>query len=101
MDLSKIVRIVALVFAVAAGLINIPMSAEVIAILGLAGGWFVPEDRRVPYMILALTLALAHGALAPIPGIGNYLTDVLASVSSLLNAGACTVIVMQIVDRLK
>jgi hypothetical protein len=84
-----------------AGLVTIPQAAVIIAVLGLVGGWFVPEDRRVPYMVLALTLALAHGALAPIPAIGGYLTDILASVSSLINAGACTVIVMQIVDRLK
>jgi hypothetical protein len=101
MDLSKIVRLVAVLFAVVAGLVTIPQAAVIIAVLGLVGGWFVPEDRRVPYMVLALTLALAHGALAPIPAIGGYLTDILASVSSLINAGACTVIVMQIVDRLK
>jgi len=101
MDISRIVRIVAVLFAVVAGVVAIPQSAVVIAIMGLVAGYFVPEDRRVPYMIMALTLALAHGALGPIPAIGNYLTDILASVSSLLNAGACTVIIMQIIDRLK
>lgn len=101
MDLSKIVRIVAVAFAVVAGVVAIPQSAVIIAVLGLVGGYFVPEDRRVPFMVMTLTLALAHGALEPIPAIGTYLTDILASVSSLLNAGACTVIVMQIVDRLK
>lgn len=101
MDIPKVIRIVAIAFAVVAGLVTLPMAAVVIAILGVAGGWFVPEERRVPYMIMTLTLALAHGALRPIPGIGIYLTDILASVSSLLNAGACTVIVRQIIDRLK
>jgi hypothetical protein len=86
MDLAKIVRIVALVVAVVAGVVAIPQSALIIAVLGLVGGYFVEEDRRVPFMVMTLTLALAH---------------ILGSVSSLLNAGACTVIVMQIVDRLK
>jgi hypothetical protein len=67
----------------------------------LVAGFFVEEDRRVPYMIMTLTLALASGALDSIPGIGPYLTDILGSISSLLNAGACTVIVMTIIDRLK
>jgi hypothetical protein len=97
MDLAKIVRIVALVVAVVAGVVAIPQSALIIAVLGLVG----EEDRRVPFMVMTLTLALAHGALDPIPGVGSYLTAILGSVSSLLNAGACTVIVMQIVDRLK
>ena len=101
MDVSKIVRIVAVLFAVVAGLVAIPSEAVIIAVLGLIGGYFVEEDRRVPYMVMALTLSLAHGALGPIPAIGSYLTDILASISSLINAGACTVIVMQIIDRLK
>lgn len=101
MDLTKIVRLVAVLFAVVAGLVAIPKSAAIIAVLGLVGGWFVEEDRRVPYMMTTLTLALVHGALGPIPGIGGYLTDILGSLSALLNAGACMVIVMAIVDRLK
>ena len=101
MDIGRIVRIVAVAFAVVAGVVAIPQSAVIIAVLGLAGGFFVPEDRRVPFMVMTLTLALAHGALGPIPAIGSYLTDILGSVSSLLNAGACMVIGMQIFDRLK
>ena len=101
MDLAKIVRLVAVLFAVAAGLVVIPQSAVIIAVLGLAGGWFVEEDRRGPYMLTTLTLALVHGALGPIPAIGGYVTDILGSLSALLNAGACMVIVMAIVDRLK
>ena len=101
MDLAKIVRLVAVLFAVVAGLVAIPQSAVVIAVLGIVAGWFVEEDRRINYMLATLTLALVHGALGPIPAIGSYLTDVLGSLSALLNAGACTVIVMAIYDRVK
>jgi len=101
MDLAKIVRLVAVLFAVVAGLVAIPQSAVVIAVLGIVAGWFVEEDRRINYMLATLTLALVHGALGPIPVIGGFLTDVLGSLSALLNAGACTVIVMAIYDRVK
>jgi hypothetical protein len=101
MSAAKIVRLVALLFAVAAGLAVIPYEAVILALLGLVVGFFVEEDRRVPYMVLALTLALVHGALQPIPGVGMYLTDILGSLSAAINAGACTVIVMQIIDRVK
>ena len=101
MDLAKIVRLVAVLFAVVAGLVAIPQAAVIIAVLGLIAGWFVEEERRMNYMMATLTLALVHGALGPIPAIGGYLTDVLGSVSALLNAGACTVIVMAIYDRVK
>jgi len=101
MDLAKIVRLVAVLFAVVAGLVAIPQSAVIIAVLGLVVGWFVEEDRRLVYMVFALTLALVQGALSPIPAVGGYLTDMLASLSALANAGAVTVIVMTIVDRIK
>lgn len=101
MDVVKIVRLLAVLFAVIAGGLDIPAEAVIIAVLGLVGGYFVEADRRLPYMVLALTLSLVHGALGPIPAIGIYLTDILASVSALINAGACTVIVMQIYERIK
>lgn len=101
MDLAKIVRLVAVLFAVVAGLVAIPQSAVIIAILGLVVGWFVEEDRRLNYMVFALTLALVHGSLSSIPAVGGYLTDILASLSALANAGAVTVIVMTTIDRIK
>ena len=101
MDLAKIVRLVAVLFAVVAGLVAIPQSAVIIAVLGLVVGWFVEEDRRLIYMVFALTLALVHGSLSAIPAVGGYLTDMLASLSALANAGAVTVIVMMTIDRIK
>ena len=101
MDLAKIVRLVAVLFAVVAGLVAIPQSAVIIAVLGLVVGWFVEEDRRLIYMVFALTLALVHGSLSAIPAVGGYLTDMLASLSALANAGAVTVIVMTTIDRIK
>ncbi len=47
MDLAKIVRLVAVIFAAVAGLVAIPQSAVIIAVLGLVAGWFVEEDRRI------------------------------------------------------
>lgn len=101
MDLSKIIRLVSVVFAVVAGVVAIPQAAVIIAVLGLVAGYFVEEERRVPFMVMTLTLALAHGALGAIPGIGSYLTDILASLSDLANAAACTVIIMTIIERVK
>ena len=101
MDLAKIIRIVGVVLAIAAGVVTIPQSALLIAVVGLVGGYFVEEDRRVPFMVLCLTLSMAHGALGAIPGVGAHLTAILGSLSSLVNAAACTVIVMTIVERVK
>ncbi len=101
MDLGKIVRLVAILFAVVAGLVAIPQAAAIIAILGLVVGWFVEEERRMIFMLFVLTLALVHGALSPIWEIGGYLTDILASLSALANAAAVTVIVTIMIERVK
>jgi hypothetical protein len=101
MDLAKIVRLVAVLFAVVAALVDIPQSALIIAVLGLVVGWFVEEERRTLFMLFVLTLALAQGALSPIPQLGSYLTDILGSLSALANAGAVTVITMMTIERIK
>jgi len=101
MDLAKIIRLVAVLFAVVAGLVAIPQSAVIIAVLGLVAGYFVEEERRLPFLVATLTLAMVAGALGSIPFVGAYLTDILESLSSLFNAAACTVIVVTIIDRVK
>ncbi len=101
MDLAKIVRLVGLLFAVVAAFVTIPQAALILALLGLAAGWFVEEERRTIFFLFTLTLALAHGALTPIPQVGPYITDVLANVSALVNAAAITVLVMIMIERVK
>jgi hypothetical protein len=101
MDLAKIIRLVAVAFALIAAVVAIPESAMIIAILGLVSGYFVEEDRRLPFMVTTLTLALVAGALGGIPVIGAHLSNILGSVSSLFNAACCTVIVVSIIERLK
>ena len=101
MDLAKIVRLVSILFAIVAAFVTIPQAALIMALLGLVVGWFVEEERRTIYFLFVLTLALAHGALNPIPGVGEYITDILANVSAIVNAGALTVIVMIMIERVK
>lgn len=101
MDLSKIVRLVALLIAVVAAFVALPEEAAIIALAGLIGGYFVEQERATNYLVMVLALALVNGSLGALWGIGGYISDILASVSALVNAGACTVIVVGIYERLK
>lgn len=92
MNLGKVMLLVALAFALVAGLAAIPGKAAIIAVLGLIAGFCISDDETLKFLVAALALGLAHGALAPIPVIGLHLTDILESVSALFNAAACTVI---------
>ena len=94
-------RLFSILVAVVAAFVNLPEEATIIATLGLVAGFFVEEEYSQRFLIGVLALALAYGSLGPVWIIGGYLTDVLGSVSSLLNAGACAVIVMGLVKRLK
>jgi len=101
MDTAKIVRIVALIVAIVAAFIEIPYIALIMVVLGLVIGFIgVPEDRRLVFMVTALTLAMVTGALGPIPAIGDYLTAILTNASAIINAGAVAVIILIIKDRL-
>ncbi len=101
MDAGKIVRLVAVLVAVVAGLVAIPQSAVIVAVLGLVAGYFI-EDSRVVYLLVAtLVLNVASGGVDPIPVVGPYLTGIFGSLSSLFNAGALTAITMQTYKALK
>ena len=101
MDVSKIVRLVAVLVAVVAAFVVIPEEAAVIAVLGLVAGYFIEEERATAFLVMALALYMVSGALGAVWVIGEFLTAILGSVSSLVNAAACTVIVVGIYNRLK
>jgi hypothetical protein len=101
MDLSKIIRLVALLIAIVAAFVNLPEEAAIVALAGLVGGYFIEDEHASRFLIATLALAMVNGALQPIWGIGPYISMILGSISTLFNAGACTVVVMGIVNRLK
>ena len=101
MDAGKIVRIVAVLTAVVLSFVAIPQGAMIIAVLGLVAGYFITEDDSMRFLVAAIALGVCSGALVSIPVVGGYLTAILGSLSALYYAGACTVIVMRLIDRLK
>jgi len=101
MDVGKIIKILGVVVALVAGLMGgFPQSALAIAVLGAVGGWFISDEEGSRFLIAVLALAMVHGALGTIPGVGQYITGALGGLSSLFNAGAVTVIVVGVAKRL-
>ena len=99
---AKIVRIVGVALAVAVALIPaIPMGGLILAIAGLAVGYYVSADNRKNLFLMVIVLASgAAGAVDAIPAVGAYITDILGSLEALLAAAAVTVIVMVVKERL-
>jgi hypothetical protein len=102
MGVDKIVQLVGVIVAIVAGLMGgFEYSGLIIALLGIAGGWFIAAEDRSRFLIAALALIAVHGALGPIPAVGEWITAALGGLSSLFNAGAATVIVVGVVEKLK
>jgi len=102
MGAGKTIQLVGVLVALVAGLIGgFAYSGLLIAVLGVAGGYFIADEDRVGFLVAALALAMVHGALGPIPAVGEYITGALGGLSSLYNAAAVTVIVLRLVDKLK
>jgi hypothetical protein len=101
MDLSKIIRLVAVLVAVILSFVDLAQGTMIIAVLGLVAGYFVSKEDAHGFLVAAIALGVCNAALVEIPVIGAYLTAILGSLSALYYAGACTVIVVRLIDRIK
>ena len=101
MDTAKIVRIVALVVAIAAAFVEIPQIGLIFVVVGIAMGFLAVEtDKRLLFLVIAVALAQVSGAFGTIPAVGEYISNIMGNVSAIVNAGALTVILMHVKDRM-
>ena len=102
MGVGKIVQIIAVLAAVVAGLWSgFPQAAIVIAVLGAVAGWFVAEEDRQRVLVTAIALSIVSGGLGAIPTIGGYISGVMGSLGDLYAAGAITIILVVLYEKLK
>jgi len=101
MGIDKIVKLVGVLVAVVAAFVTIPYSAVLVALLGIAGAWYIAEDDRSRFLIAAVALSVAQGGLDGIPTVGPLLTTALGGLNGLFMAAAAAVIVLGVIDRLK
>ena len=102
MGIDKIIKLVGVLVAVVAGLIGgFAYSGLIIAVLGLAGGWFIVKDERMRFLVATVALLAVQGALADIPEVGSYITGALGGLAALFSAAAVTAIVMGTVEAVK
>ena len=79
---------------------SFPYAGLLMVLLGLVIGFIgVPEERRMLYFIMAVTLTTVAGVLGPIPMVGEYLTVILTNLSTVISAGAVAVILVIVYER--
>ncbi len=101
MSPANIVRILALLLAIAMAFITVPYGALGLALLGLVLGFIgVPDERRMTFMVMALALTLSAGSLDMVPAVGGYLTAIFNNAAAVMQAGVLAIFVMVVKDRL-
>ena len=102
MGVGKIVQLVGVLVALVAGVMGgFAYSALVIALLGVAGGWFIEKDDRQRFLVATIALIAVQGALGVIPEVGGYISGALGGLAALFSAAAVTVIVVGTVEAVK
>ena len=102
MSALKIVRLLSIAVAVVGAFIVIPEAALVMAVLGLVGGYMADEadkTNRTYFLVFAVALGTVSGAAAALPVIGGPISDIMANLSTIVNAAALAVILNAIKDR--
>lgn len=100
MSLEKIIWAVAFLAAIVFAFVSFEYAALILAVLGLASGWFVKGDHRKSLLMGAIFLHVGHAALGGVPAVGEYLTAIFSNYGAVLNAAGLLVIVMATVERL-
>lgn len=100
MSIAKIVWAVSILAAVVLAFVNFEYGGAVLAVLGLASGFFVSADHRRGVLIAAIFLLVGSSALEAIPVVGEHLTAILGSYASVLAAASVMVIAMVTFERL-
>ena len=101
MGVDKIIKLVGVLVAVVGAFVTIPLGGAAVAVLGIAGAWFIADEDRSRFLIGAVALNFAHAGLDAIPVVGPYIGTALGGLNGLFLAAAATVIVLGTVDRLK
>ena len=99
----SIIRWVAIALAVVTAFIpdTIPYALEIMVVLGAALGFMgVSADERVLYLVVAVALGSVASGLGAIPAVGEYITAILTNISTIVSAGAATVILVMTKERL-
>jgi hypothetical protein len=101
MSLDKIIWAIAAVVAIVFAFISLELEGLILAILGLACGFFIKGDHRRAVILAAIFLiAGGAGALGAIPTVGTYLTAIFSNYGAVLSAASLMVIVMATAERL-
>ena len=103
MDVGKTVKqvtaLVAIIAALAPGMI--PQEGAILAVLGVVVGYYISEGDHMRVLVTTIALGMMAGGAGGIPALGAYVTSILTVFAGVYAAASCTIVVMNLVNRLK
>lgn len=102
MSTAKIIWAVSFLAAIILAFVHTGNNGLILAVLGLASGWFCSTDDRRGVLIAAIFLAVAAKAmyLSGIPAIGEPLDHIIKMLSKVFGAAGILIIVRTLVERI-
>lgn len=101
MSIAKIVWLVSALAAVALSFVDTGYDPAILAVLGLASGWFLDGDHRRGVIIAAVFLMVGGAAsLNGIPAVGVHLGAILGALGAVFGAASVMAIVRTLVERM-
>ncbi len=101
MSIAKIIWLITVIAAILLAFVNTGFDGTILAVLGLASGWFLDHEHRRGVIIAAIFLMTGgSGALGGIEGIGEHLTLILGSLGAVFGAASVMAIVRTLVERI-
>ncbi len=101
MSIAKIIWLVSALAAVVLAFVNTGYDPTILAVLGLASGWFLDDEHRRGVIIAAIFLMTSGAAaVGGIAGIGDELGLILSSLGMVFGAASVMAIVRTLVERI-
>lgn len=101
MSIAKIIWLVSAIAAIALSFVNTGYDPAILAVLGLASGWFLDAEHRRGVIIAAVFLMVGGAAsLNGIPAVGTYIGAILAGLGAVFSGASVMAIVRTLVERI-
>jgi len=101
MSLARIIWAVSVLAAILLAFINTGYDSMILALLGLASGWFLDHEHRRGVIIAAIFLTMGGaGALDSILVVGEYLGAILGALGAVFAAASVMAIVRTLCERI-
>ncbi len=98
MSLAKIIWLVSALAAALLAFVDTGYNGMILAVLGLASGWFLDADHRRGVIIAAIFLML--GGSGALNGLHGVFGDILGSLGKVFSAAAVMAILRTLIERI-